>query len=86
MVAQASLEMSEALDGWNALALNPVNSEIIAAASKNFVKREESDISKNLATVQIWKMNESTLGNMAHKVGLKRQKTEVSTWEPAQCI
>ena len=78
--------MSEALDGWNSLVLNPVNNELMAAASKNFVKREESEVSKNLATVQIWKLNESALGNMAHKVGLKRQKTDVSTWEPAQCI
>lgn len=87
LMSQASSEFGEALGGWNNLSLNPADHDVFAASSVNFVKKPQGDVAegqRELGSIQVWKLSDETLTNQAVRVGsLKRQKTEVSTFEPA---
>lgn len=51
---------------------------MFAASSKQFVKAKGGDTApkdENLASIQIYKLNEKTVGN-AQKNGFKKQKTD----------
>lgn len=86
LLSQASSEMAEALGGWNNLSLNPADHAVFAASSLNFQKKSQAEPAegqRELGSIQVWKLSEETLSNHAVRVGSKRQKTEVSTFEPA---
>lgn len=40
VVCQVDAETAEALGGWNSLAINPIETEMFASSSKNFVKNK----------------------------------------------
>lgn len=80
--------MADAVGGWNSLALNPTDSELLAACSSNFTKKPAEGETDNIASVQLYKLNEDSLSNMEHSISKsnKRQKTEISTFAPSQSI
>ena len=63
VIASVSEEISDQVNGWNALAQNPITNEVFASASTNFIKKDLESEDKQLSSVQIWKLSEESLSN-----------------------
>jgi len=63
VVSQVGKDLANRMGGWNALALNPTDSDFFASSSINFVKKPSDPESEQLASVQLWKLKEDTLNN-----------------------
>ena len=63
-LGRANDDLADRLNGWGQLALNPVESGLFATASKAFAKGEAVESygdSKDIGSVQLWKLNDQTL-------------------------
>ena len=62
LVAQVNEELADKLNGWNALALNPIATETFASSSRHFTKQPgQSELDNELGSIQIWKLDENSL-------------------------
>jgi hypothetical protein len=85
-LGKANEDLADRLNGWNQIAQNPVEGALFASASKAFVKGDSVEgygQSKDLGSVQLWKLSDQTLSVPDEVAPLKRQKVETSCFEPS---
>lgn len=63
VLSQTNEKVADALNGFNSLALNPLCNEMFASCSSNYVRSDAEDVEEDLASVQIWKLDEQSLFN-----------------------
>jgi hypothetical protein len=82
VLAQAPEQIADGVNGWNCLSQNPLTPDVFASCSSDFKRTEDNKFS----SIQLWKINEASLSNFAVQTSAKRQKTEISSFEPTQSI
>jgi hypothetical protein len=81
-LAQAPEQIADGVNGWNSLSQNPLTSDVFASCSNAYKRTEDN----KYAGIQLWKVSEQSLNNFAVQTSLKKQKTEISSFEPTQNI